>query len=473
MFMYLLHRRTRPGGFSKGSQAAPPGRLVAKAALILGMGALLALHLGGRILQASHSSTTEEEEQQQLRSILTITDDDPTYADLHTDPPQLPSSSTADITSSSDRIKSNSSSTMKRPPISPPLRASGRHILDAHNNRLKLASINWYGASDIHSIAGGLAHRHRTAIAATIRRLGFNSVRLPYSDEMVMTNPLIPSSHLAANPDLHGLRALDVYEAVVNALADAGVGVIVNNHNTQSAWFTGMTLCDATWRNDYLPAAFCRVRQTETQWIEHWETVMRRFADQPFVLGADLRNEVHGFWGTVSWDGWAGACERVGERLLGMQPDWLMFVEGVSSANDVSGARERPVKYSVPGRVVYSAHVYSWSGWGSMSPFGRRKYPSFREEMRRNWAYLLEEELAPVWVGEFGVGVSADERDRHYWDNLMRYLKEVDADFGYWALNPRKPHDNEYESYSILGDDWKSEIKDDFRLRDLRSLMSS
>ena len=437
-------------------------RLLAKGALILATLALLAHELN--LESFSQSSSAEG----QLSGMS-----DPTI-------PDIVLTTTIDSISEQDRATAYTSTTfppstetMKRTAISPPLRAQGRYILDGNGTRVKLASINWYGASDEQNIAGGLETRHRREIAATIRRLGFNSVRLPYSDEMVATNPLVPDALLAANADLQrrGLRALDIYEAVVGALSEAGIATIVNNHNTQSTWFTGMTLCDATWHNEYIP--FCRVKQTEDQWIEHWETVMERFVDNPYVIGADLRNEVHGFYGTVSWEGWATACERAGERLLKMQPEWLMFVEGISSANDVSGARERPVVYSVPGRVVYSAHVYAWSGWGSLDPFNRRKYPSFVQEMRKNWAYLLEGDVAPVWVGEFGVGVSADKRDRHYWDNLMRYLLEVDADFGYWALNPRKPHDNEYESYSILGDDWKSEIRDDFRLRDLRSLMKS
>ena len=414
------------------------GRRVVKASLILGICALLLLQLG----RGRRNSSPED-----------MSDPAYAYSYSYTDPPEL----TLDA--------------MKRLKITPPLRASGRYIFDAEGTRVKLASINWYGASDEFNLTGGLDVRHRSEIAATIRRLGFNSVRLPYSDEMVMKNPLIPSKHLTANPDLHGKTALEVYEAVVSALSEAGIAIIINNHNTQSTWFTGMTLCDATWHNDYLPSVFCRIRQTEEEWIEHWEAVMKRFVDNPFVIGADLRNEVHGFYGTVTWDRWAQACEKAGERLLKMQPNWLMFVEGLSSANDLSGALTRPVVYSVPERVVYSAHVYAWSGWGSLSPFNKRKYPSFRAEMRRKWAYLLESNTAPVWVGEFGVGVAAEKGDRHYWDNLMRFLQETDADFGYWALNPRKPHDNEFESYSILGDDWKSEIRDDYRMRDMRNLM--
>lgn len=72
----------------------------------------------------------------------------------------------------------------------------------------------------------------------------------------------------------------------------------------------------------------------------------------PLVLGADLRNEVPGLWGTVHWDTWARAAGKASERLLALNPEWLMIVEGFSSANDLSGVRERPVQVSVAGRVV-------------------------------------------------------------------------------------------------------------------------
>ena len=350
-----------------------------------------------------------------------------------------------------------------------PLHTSGRNIVDAKNVRFKLASVNWYGASDELFVAGGLDVQHRSSIAALIRRLGFNSVRFPYSDELIVSNPLIPASLLSANPDLVGLRALDVYEACVNALTDAGLAVIINNHITNATWFDGLSLCDASWSNDYL-GGLCRIRQTEEQWIRNWETVMSRFISNPRVVGADLRNEVHGFWGTMRWGSWAKAAEAAGNRLLKMQPDWLMIVEGVSSANDLSGVRNRPVKLSIPDRVVYSAHVYAWSGWGNLSRFSSRPYPSFAEEMQKNWGFIVEENIAPVWIGEMGAPSSPGDGDKHYWKNLLRYLDEMDSDFGYWAINPRKPHQNEHERYSLVMDDWET-IVDDYRLQGMFKLM--
>jgi len=350
-----------------------------------------------------------------------------------------------------------------------PLRTQGRDVVDAEQRRFKLASVNWYGASDELFVPGGLDVQHRSVIARTIRGLGFNSVRLPYSDEMVMANPHILPHLVAANPDLAGRRALDVFEAVVTALTDEGLAVIVNNHITSAQWCCGADPCDAGWRNDHL--GFCRVRQTEDEWIQHWEAIMRPLAANPYVIGADLRNEVRGLWGTMPWEAWAEAAERCGNRLLRLNPDWLVVVGGTESGNDLSGVARRPVRLDVDRRVVYSAHVYSWSGWGSREGrYAKRSYPSFVASMRANWAYLVEGNLDPVWVGEFGAPQHPGAGDANYWQNLLRYLKTIDADFGYWAINPRKPKDNARESYRLVEDDWITPVLD-YRMKDMVELM--
>jgi endoglucanase len=352
--------------------------------------------------------------------------------------------------------------------FTPPLRTRGRYIIDGDDRRFKLVSINWYGASDVLYIPGGLDVRHRDDIAWTIRRLGFNSVRLPYSDEMVRKNPLISQELLAANVDLVGLRALDVFTAVANSLTEAGIAVIVNNHITQARWCCDGNPCDGQWSNSYL-GLFCSVRQTEEEWIENWETIMRPLIQNPLIVGVDLRNEIRGLLGRYMWDGWATAAEKAAERLLNLQPNWLIVVEGVSSANDISGARNRPIELSVADKLVYSAHVYGWSGWGSLRPYAGRKYESFKQDMHHNWAFLLENNKAPVWIGEFGAPNNPSEGDLHYWQNLIRYLNSTDADFGYWAFNPRKPMDGERESYSLVEDDWKTPILD-YRISDILKL---
>lgn len=352
----------------------------------------------------------------------------------------------------------------------PPLHTSGRYILDANDCRFKLLSVNWYGGSDKLFVPGGLDVRARIDIAQLICSLGFNSVRMPYSDEMIVRNPIIAPALLAANPDLIGMRALDVFAAVVAACTNSGLAVIINNHITQAGWCDGKNLCDSGWRNSYL-GPLCRVRQSEDQWLDNWETMMRHFIDNPRVVGADLRNEPRGPWGMQNWKPWAKAATRAGERLHNLKRDWLIIVEGIKSANDLSGVKKRPISLSVPNRVVYSVHVFSWSGWGHLSPYSSRPYPGFVLAMVRNWAWLLEKNFAPVWVAEIGTSRKPKPGDQHYWNNLMKYLESLDADFGYWAINPRKPHKNEQEWWALVEDDWET-VVNDFRLQGMRTLMS-
>lgn len=152
-----------------------------------------------------------------------------------------------------------------------------------------------------------------------------------------------------------------------------------------------------------------------------------------------------------------------------MDPKWLMFVEGVESANDLTGMRRRPVQLSIPGRVVYSAHVYCWSGWGSLRPFAYRDYDSFAATMRANWAYLVLEDIAPVWVGDVGAPNKPSKGDLNYWAHLVRYMKEADTGWGYWAVNPRKPEESAPETYGLVEDDWQT-VRWDYRLEDLKEL---
>ncbi|KAK6361224.1 hypothetical protein TWF730_004966 [Orbilia blumenaviensis] len=394
----------------------------------------------------------------------------------------------------------------ERPPLFKlPLRTQGRNIIDSSGERVKLMSINWYGASDEDFVPGGLDIRHRKEIAATIREMGFNSVRLPYSDELVLTNPDVPEKFWSKNPDLTRgkrreageeqgervqrirdlpdadrandgddgtnstitVKALDIFDAVVETLTDEGIAVIVNNHITQARWCCDANLCDATWANDYL-GKVCRISQTEEQWIQNWEKVMRKYVDNPLVIGADLRNENRSPLGKMLWSSWATAAERAANRLHALQPNWLMFVEGVASANYLQGVRSRPISLPIPDRVVYSAHVYGWSGWGSLlkGPYWSRDYASFAYDMYDNWGFLLEEDIAPVWVGEFGAPDVPNTGDINYWTNLMNFLEEMDADWGYWAINPRKPKGNETETYALVQDDWVTP-KCDYRLYDL------
>src|SRR5580692_3528373 len=62
------------------------------------------------------------------------------------------------------------------PPLALPLHTASRFIVDANNQRFKLAGVNWYGGESPDLVPLGLDHADVNAIAHLIRQLGFNSV---------------------------------------------------------------------------------------------------------------------------------------------------------------------------------------------------------------------------------------------------------------------------------------------------------
>jgi hypothetical protein len=62
--------------------------------------------------------------------------------------------------------------------------------------------------------------------------------------------------------------------------------------------------------------------------------------------------------------------------------------------------------------------------------YAKRTHPSFVNAMYRDCAYLLEGHIAPVWIGEVDAN-QPGQGDINYWQNLLRHLKAINAEFGY------------------------------------------
>ena len=106
----------------------------------------------------------------------------------------------------------------------------------------------------------------------------------------------------------------------------------------------------------------------EEMWIQGLELLTQRYLGNPWVAGMDLRNEIRpehdlgATWGTgIPETDWAAAAERAGNRLLEINPDMLIIVEGILSAGNLMGALIHPIELTRPEKLVYSGHVYPFS----------------------------------------------------------------------------------------------------------------
>ncbi len=357
------------------------------------------------------------------------------------------------------------------PAFAGPLSTRGRYIVDANGDRFKLKSANWHGGSGTWTGSGDVndpANHHAGEIAYQtplgldrasidtvidgLAQLGLNSVRLQFSNAMIHDPNPVPD--LPANPGLHGLTPLQVYDRVVERLTARGFAVILNNHTTTSRWCCGLD-GNERWNT----------AQSEQQWQDDWLFMARRFAANKRVVGADLYNEVRRNtfddpnWGWGNDKDWQRASQQVGDRILTeANRDLLIIVEGINwTGLPIDGfAHGRPTLEPArtlshtlvdSGKLVYSAHFYAYTGpnHSGATGIGETHDPRYRDlspqdlrDTLYRQAFFVSAETgkhytAPLWISEFGEGRNTtDPASRTFFENFVNYLAETDTDFAYW-----------------------------------------
>jgi len=308
----------------------------------------------------------------------------------------------------------------------PPLHTDGLHIVDSTGHVVRLTSVNWYGFDEKEFVVGGLDHAPLEAIVTQIRQIGVNSVRLPWANETLEQDPAVPDYAVAGNPQLKGKHAMAIMDAVIAALGRAHIMVILDNHMSRADWCCSETDGNGLWYNREYP---------ETKWLADWRAITRRYRNQPWVVGADLRNELRS---GASWGGpdpkldWHAAAERGGAAVLAANPKLLIMVEGPEYSTNFTGFDKLPVTLPVAHRLVYSPHAYYVKGQ-DLSNLDAMKQAY---EVRSLFLLHTEPET-PIWVGEFGACQTLDCGENSDWLKMfIRLLKENPLiSWSYWPLN--------------------------------------
>ncbi len=335
--------------------------------------------------------------------------------------------------------------------IVPPLHTDRYRIVDASGRVVRLTSVNWYGFDQKEYVAGGLDHAPLEAIIAQIQQIGVNSVRLPWANETVERNPMVPDYAVAANPQFKGKHAMAVMDAVVNALAHAHILIILDNHMSNADWCCSGIDGNGLWYNREYP---------EANWLADWRAIVRRYRKQPWVIGADLRNELRS---GATWGGadakldWHAAAERGGKAVLAANPRLLIMVESPDYSTNFAGFDKLPVTLPVAHRLVYSPHAYYAEGQDLSGVDALKKAYDARA------TFLLHTEPAtPVWVGEFGACQTVDCGADSDWLKLfVELLKENPLiSWSYWPLNGTQSSGrgrkyDTVESYGLLSTDYQ------------------
>ncbi|HEY0753242.1 MAG TPA: cellulose binding domain-containing protein [Ktedonobacteraceae bacterium] len=261
---------------------------------------------------------------------------------------------------------------------------SGTKILAPGGTQYIISGINWYGFETPDYVAHGLWSYDITTILSLVKSYGYNTLRLPYSNQMWESNP-VPQNDVGCT-SCAGLHSRDVLATIINDAGAMGLHVILDDHRSEAGesaeqsglWYTS-AYPESSWLNDWLSVQ--RWLHGSAQTLGSADTVKVNYAASdglPIVLGYDLRNEPHvqgsypqqyaagAEWGngdgispatnpnpnpfapacvsSSSCLDWRLAAERAGDTLLGdaASHSWstpLLFVEGTSNYPTASGTQ--------------------------------------------------------------------------------------------------------------------------------------
>jgi endoglucanase len=281
----------------------------------------------------------------------------------------------------------------------PRLSISGNQFVDPLGNKVRLKSVNWFGAESTNYIPHGCWARKWSDMLAQMKGFGFNCIRFAFSGDFCSPGRTPPTSAFDAvkNPEFVGKTSLQILDLIVDWCATNHVYIVLDHHRCTAGAGTDSGIAGG---------------YTTSQWHADWAVLAARYANNPVIVGADVHNEPY----TYTWADWATLAEGCGNAILAVAPDWLIFVEGVGQNPDTTsywwggalkGVATRPIVLSVTNKVVYSPHEYGdsvgsqfWLATDSFTPTG---WPTnLHTVWRDNWGFIFETGVAPIWIGEMG-----------------------------------------------------------------------
>lgn len=377
---------------------------------------------------------------------------------------------------------------------------SGNQIIDSSGHNVRIAGVNWYGFETTDQVVHGLWAQDYHTILNAIKSNGYNTIRLPYSNQMV-ESPVVPSNISyangtgAINTDLKGLNALQVMDKIISAAGAVGLRVILDDHRSEAG---NSAEANGLWYTS---------QYSDSAWINDWKNLASRYSSftdasgNPTVIGVDLRNEPHlmanGSQSGACWTGdsstsgcptsntaqnWPAAAQRAGNAVLSVNSNLLVFVEGIDCysgdcdwwGGNLKGVASNPVTLNVANRLVYSAHDYGPNLYQQSWFNGSTSYTSLAAVWNKYWQYIEANGTAPVLVGEFGTTNNSSDiqsvtpgSQGQWFQSLINFMQNNPSlNWTYWALNGE-------DSYALLDNNYDSTAASSLKQTDLASIQSA
>lgn len=316
----------------------------------------------------------------------------------------------------------------------------GNRIMGPDGEELRLKGMNWSGFEDDGMVVHGLERRSLDSYLSQIADLGYNLLRLPFSNAMIQHEDDTPPHQqidFTLNPDLQGKRPLEWLDIAIEKAASLDIRVLLARDYRAGGEMTGL------WYDD---------EYTEDIWISDWIILAKRYEDNDMVIGADLHNEPHedAAWGLDDTGrDWPTAAKKCGDAILDANPKWLIMVEGTEKnvlwaegwtwwGGNLKGVADFPIELDIPRKLVYSVHDYGPEIASDAMDWIQENFPDdLVHHWDEYWGYVHKEEIAPVFVGAFGARDITEGTNSGTWfRELISYLGDLGLSWSYDGWTP-------------------------------------
>ncbi|KAG0461144.1 hypothetical protein HPP92_021441 [Vanilla planifolia] len=367
------------------------------------------------------------------------------------------------------------------------LSTASRWVVDQSGRRVKLACANWAAHLDP-IVAEGLGSRPVGDIAAAVRSMGFNCVRLTWPLYLV-TNASLTSvtvgeslrrlglvesaAGVAVNnpqfvdltliqafkdiisiisktkPELLYKDALLIMQKVVSTLDRHDIMVILDNQISTPGW-----CCSKYDGNGFFGDTFF----DPNEWLRGLQIMAETFNSSRNVVGMSLRNELRG--PKQNLVDWYRYMQMGAEAVHLVNPNVLVILSGLDYDKVLTFLSVKQVELTFEGKLVFELHWYGFSDGGDWKNGNINAVcANISRLMMVKGGFLLKQGF-PLFLSEFGVDIRGyNQGDNHFLSCFLSVAAELDFDWAIWALQGsyyiREGKPNFDETYGVLSSDWR------------------
>lgn len=328
-----------------------------------------------------------------------------------------------------------------------------------NNQEVMIKGVNWFGFETNIYALHGLWQVSFALLLSFVSKNNFNALRIPISTELALNldGIMAQSINIGQNPNMMSWSSGQLLDHLVTEAEKLNILIMFDIHKSTG----NSVLTDLWYDNTY----------TEADLIQAWTNLVTRYQKHKNVFACDLKNEprASSTWGGDIKTDWKSAAERIGNAILALNPKLLIFVEGVEQYNgqsswwggNLQGVQNNPVKLNIPGKLIYSNHVYGPAVY--QQPYFND--PTFPDNMPSIWTkdfgYIQQNKLGTVIIGEWGGTMSSQNKDDIWQRSMAQYIVKNKMSFFYWCLNPQS-----HDTGGLLENDWITPVQSKLDLLD-------